>query len=146
MKNNLVVIIIVAVVVAGAAFYGGMMYQKSQASTGGGQFGQNGTRAGQRRFGGGNANGNGTPVVGKIVRQDANSLTIQLQDGSTKIVNVSGSTSISKTDTGTVADLKSGENVAAFGTSNSDGSITAQNIQLNPMFRMGRGGSPRPTQ
>lgn len=141
-NNNMVMTVIIVIVVGAAAFFGGMKYQQSQASSNAnGQFAQGGQnrQGGQGRFGGG-ANGAGRPVVGKIVSQDANSITIQLTDGSSKIVNIAGSTTISKTDTATKADLATGQTVAAFGTSNSDGSITAQNVQLNPMFRIGRGG------
>lgn len=42
---------------------------------------------------------------------------------------------INKATTATKSDLKTGEKVAVFGTPNSDGSVTAQSIQLNPMFR-----------
>jgi hypothetical protein len=143
MKNNLVITILVAVIVGGAAFFGGMQYGKSQATTGTGLFAQNGQ--GQRGTGRRLGNGNGAPVTGKIVAQDATSITIQTQDGSQKIVDIAGSTTISKTSSGSASDLKSGDEIAAFGTTNSDGSITAQNVQINPMFRNGgRGGSVSP--
>jgi hypothetical protein len=53
-----------------------------------------------------------------------------MQDGSTKIVLVSATTQITKSATGTQADLKTGENVVVTGTPNSDGSLTATNVQL----------------
>ena len=93
-----------------------------------------------------------TPVVGKIVSADANSITVQLMDGSSKIVNLMDSTKISKADTALKSDLTTGQMVAAFGTANSDGSINAQTVQLNPMNMKGggfgaRGGrGPQPTQ
>lgn len=155
-NNNMLVTGILVVIIAAGAFYGGMQYQKNQTRTafagmmnvgGQGGFGQ-----GRGMMGGGGARGNRNgmaPVVGEVVSADANSVTVKLPDGSSKIVNISASTTISKTDTGSKADVKTGAKVAAFGTTNSDGSITAQNIQLNPMFRM-RGmmgsGTPTPTQ
>src|SRR5579864_6226788 len=98
MKNNVLVTVIAVIVVGAAAFFGGMQYQKSQAVSNNGQYtqgmmgGQNGQgrgRSGRRGFGG--------ATVGTIVSQDANSITVQLQDGSSKIVNISGSTKFSKT-------------------------------------------------
>lgn len=142
MKNNSVLItIVVAVVVGAAAFFGGMQYQRTMVagSTLAGGYNPGGTMMGQRgsgRFGGA---GGGRPVTGKIISQDASSITVQLIDGSSKIVNISGSTTFSKTSTASASDLKTGDTVAAFGTVNSDGSITAQNVQLNPMFMMRRG-------
>jgi hypothetical protein len=52
---------------------------------------------------------------------------------------------ISKTQTTSKSDLTQGANVAVFGSPNSDGSVTAQNVQLNPMFRMRPDGSPMPS-
>lgn len=148
MKNAKIITIVLIIVALGGGFFAGMKYQQSKSVSGSGLFGQGvgqGQRGAVRRFGNGNG---GTPVIGKIVGQDTNSITIQLQDGSQKIVDIASSTSISKTSTGSASDLKTGDNVAAFGTANSDGSVTAQNIQLNPMFRNGaRDGaaSPRPS-
>lgn len=113
----------------------------------GGQAGQGargGYRGGMRgRFGG--------AAIGKVVSSDSNSVTIQMQDGSSKIINITGSTTISKTATAAITDIQSGARIAAFGTTNSDGSINAQNIQINPMQRggvpgSGQGGQSQPTQ
>lgn len=136
MKNNFVITIIVAIVVGAGAFFGGMKYQQSKVQTtssANGQFGQRGNR---------NANG-ARATQGQIISADANSITVKLQDGSSKIVIYSDTTQISKSDKATKDDLKTGENVAVFGTTNSDGSVTAQTIQLNPMFRGMTGGAPR---
>lgn len=123
------------IVIAGVAFFGGMKYQETKGgnanSNARGQFAQR--QGGQGRFG---ANANGRPVQGEITALDDTNLTVKLTDGSSKIVNISNSTTFSKTETGSKADLKVGTKVATFGTTNSDGSVTAQNVQINPMFRM----------
>jgi len=77
-------------------------------------------------------------TVGKVVSQDASSVTVQMQDSTTKLITISASTTVSKTATGSASDITVGQNVVAFGSANSDGSVTAQNIQLNPLFRAGR--------
>ncbi len=130
MKNNTIIInLIVAIVVGALAFYGGMQYQKSQRATfAGGQF---------RQFGGayGNRMMNNRPVAGEISSIDASTITVKMQDGSSKIVIFSDKTVINKSATGSASDLKTGEKVLVIGANNTDGSVTAQNIQLNPMLR-----------
>lgn len=135
-------ILAIALLVAGLAvgFFGGMQYQKGQSVQGGfnGQANQQG-----RRFAG--QNGNNRPVAGKILSADDKSITVKLPDGSGKIVLLSDQTQINKAEVAAKSDLKVGERVAVFGVANSDGSVTAQNIQLNPQA-IGRGSpsaSPR---
>lgn len=136
-KNLILTAIIVAVVVGGASFYGGMLYQKTQVRSTFGQFAREG-RTGQNptNMRNGTNRGFGGAIVGDVVSIDNDSLTVKLQDGSSKIVNLAQSTTYSKTETGSKTDLKNGTKVAAIGATNSDGSITAQNIQINPAFRM----------
>lgn len=145
MKNNTILTVILVIVVALAGFYAGMQYQKMQQPKIG-QFAQGGTSpmTGQfaRHFG--NSNGNSGAVIGQIVSEDSKSITVKLPDGSSKIVLLSSSTKINKQVAGSQSDLKSGENVAVIGSTNSDGSVTAQAIQLNPQMRFGR--KPSPTQ
>lgn len=132
MKNNYIITAIIVLIVGGIAFYGGMQYQKSQRVSFGGTRGQ----GGNFMMRGGNSGG---MVTGQIVSQDDTSVTVKLQDGSSKIVILSKTTAINKQASGTKDDLKSGERVAVFGTTNSDGSVTAQSIQLNPQIRLFRG-------
>ncbi len=121
--------------VGGGGFFGGMQYQKSQISArGDGQFANRGAGNGAQR----NGTTNGRPIQGEIISLDDKSITVKIQDGSSKIVILPDSVTVTKTDTATKADLKAGITVGVFGTSNSDGSVTAKNIQLNPMFRMGQ--------
>ena len=55
-----------------------------------------------------------------------------MQDGSSKIVFYSESTKIQKTADGTGANLAIDQEVTASGAANSDGSLTAQTIQVRP--------------
>lgn len=136
MKNLNTLAIILLIVGLGAGFFVGMKYQQSQSSQNTGRTGQGGRgQFGQR-------NGNvGRPVAGEILSSDDKSITVKLPDGSSKIVLLSANTQINKAATASVSDLKVGEKVAVFGSNNSDGSVTAQNIQLNPQLR-GAMGSP----
>lgn len=141
MKNNITVIVIIALLVGGGlGFFGGMQYQKSQRGAFG-QFanGQFGPRGGSGANGARVRNGGG--VVGDILSVDKNSITVKLPDGSSKIVLLTTSTSINKAAEGSVSDLAVGTRVAAFGTTNSDGSVTATNVQINPMTRGPSGAS-----
>lgn len=135
MKNNIALVGIIALLVGGGAgFFGGMQYQKTQRPS----FGQF-AGAGFGARGGSGANGargrNGNGAVGTILSVDSNSITVKLSDGSSKIVLLTSSTSINKAALGTVSDLSVGTLVAAFGTTNSDGSVTASNVQIDPIMR-----------
>ncbi len=130
MKNTWLITIIAVLIVGAIAFYGGMKYQQMQRGNRQfvrGQFGQG--------FGSG-TNGMGSrPVSGKIMSADGKSITVQLSDGSSKIVLISDTTKIIKAATASAKDLKADEQVFVVGTTNSDGSVTATNIQLNPFNR-----------
>lgn len=132
MKNKNIFLVLGLLILVGAgAFYGGMKYQEGQPSTFSRQGGVGGAGA---RQGQGNRTGF-RPVNGEIISADEKTITVKLQDGSSKIVLFSDKTTINKADVATKTDLKAGAKVAVFGTTNSDGSVTAQNIQLNPLMR-----------
>jgi hypothetical protein len=137
-QQFLISIIVTAVVAVGAGFFGGMKYQQSRRFV---QFG-NGDRTLMMRGGSGAIGMQGAtrmngfrPVAGEIIKADDTSITVKLQDGSSKIVLVSEKTTINKAADGTKADLKIGENVAVFGTE-TEGTVKAESIQLNPMMRV----------
>lgn len=131
MKNNLIITIIIALAIGVAAFYGGMQYQARQRPSFANRQFMMGTN-GQARVG--SVRGV-RPVNGEIIGQDDKSITVKMQDGSTRIVILSDKTIINKTSESSKADLKTGLKIAAFGIENSDGSITADTVSLNPIFR-----------
>lgn len=131
MSNKIIAGVVGVVIIAGATFYGGMVYGKSGVPTrgGNGQFvaGANGVRVAGARGG-----MNGGFTAGEIISKDATSITIKMQDGSTKIVLIATSTQVMKSSTGSLSDLTTGTNVTISGNANSDGSITAQSVQIRP--------------
>lgn len=148
MNKLIPVVIAVVVVVGGGAFFGGMKYVESKSSAnrfaqGNFQNLQNlspeerqqriqelGANAGGFRGGsGGNRSGGGF-TAGEIISKDDKSVTVKLQDGGSKIIFLSDSTEITKSAAGTLGDLEVGKNISVNGTANSDGSVTAQSIQL----------------
>lgn len=130
-QNSIHIIIIVAIAMSAGGFFAGMKYQQSKQPT----LGRQGTN-GARRTG-------FRPTSGQIVSSDTTSITVKLTDGSTKIVLLTDKTQINKASSGSKTDLTNGTQVAVFGTDNSDGSVTAQTVQINPQdFRMGDGKSP----
>ena len=143
-KNTMIVLALVLIILAGAAgFFGGMQYQKSQRAQLSGRFG--GVAGGQGfagRFGGTNG-ANFAPVRGEVLSIDNNSITVKQMDGTTKIVVVSSNTSFVQSQKATETNLKTGDNVMIVGTTNSDGSVTASNVSINPQQLRP---SPMPTQ
>lgn len=135
MKNNYLITIILVLVFAGAGFYGGMKYQQSKL--GDRQFTM---RNGQQLRNGNNRSGF-RPVAGEIISADEKSITVKLQDDSSKIIFINDKTVINKAQTVSKSELKVGEKVSVFGSENTDGSVTGQNIQLDPMLRGINGGN-----
>ncbi|HEV7449512.1 MAG TPA: hypothetical protein VGP13_03160 [Candidatus Paceibacterota bacterium] len=134
-KNNMILGAVAGAVLLGASFWGGMTYAKGSAPMRGGFAGANGAQfAGRAGAGGTGARGAaaGGFTAGQILSKDANGITIKMMDGSTKIILVSGSTQVMKQASGTQDDLSVGTNVTITGSANSDGSITAQSVQIRP--------------
>ncbi len=138
MKKNLPQIIIGVLVVGAISFYGGIKYETSKTTTtpvdsqqrsSDQSGGRNGGRMGGNR---GGANGGGGFANGEVVSADNTGLTIKMRDGSSKIVIFSSSTQILKSATGTLSDVVAGTQVTIMGSPNTDGSITAQSIQIRP--------------
>ncbi|MFA5894274.1 MAG: DUF5666 domain-containing protein [Candidatus Shapirobacteria bacterium] len=136
-NKNIIITVLLLVVFTGLGFGAGVKFQQKRnpsfrAQFPGGQMfrgnGEGNQNIQRGRVGGGMTNG-------EVIGVDEKSITVKMPDGSSKIVLLSSSTTINKSAEGMITDLKTGEKVAVFGTQNSDGSLTAQSIQLNPTFR-----------
>jgi hypothetical protein len=129
-KKYLIIGIILVVLIGAGSFYAGMQYEKNQKRMPGNfQEFNNGTGGnGQKRLG----NQNGGFTIGDIISRDDKSVTVKLANGSSKIIFFGDSTKVNKTADGTLSDLQVGTGVMITGTSNQDGSITAQSIQIRP--------------
>ena len=134
--------IIVALILMGASFYGGTLYQKNQQTsaqarflasrgiTGGFSGGGNFTgAAGTPGAGGAGRSGFGGGAQGQVKSIDGNTLTISTAQNVTT-VTLSGTTTILKSDPGTVADLKVGDRVLVTGQRDSSGNITASQVTV----------------
>lgn len=136
--NKIFITAVICLIIAGA---GGYFIGKSNSSTAGGLSAD--TQKGQGRFNG--TGGRGQGVRGKVINSDANTITVQGNDGSSTIVVLSGSTMYYKSSPSSKTDVNTGDTVMIFGPKNSDGSVTAQMVQLNPIIRS-LSGSPTPSQ
>lgn len=115
------------------AFYSGIQYEKSKVPS----F-ANGFRGGMMQGTYGGASGrsgrmmNGGFASGDILSKDDTSLTLKLKNGGSEIILLSDKTQVVKTDQGALTDLAVGQSLTVNGTVNSDGSLTAESIQIRP--------------
>ncbi|MDO8736234.1 MAG: hypothetical protein Q7K29_04030 [Thermoleophilia bacterium] len=150
-SNILSIFIVVLLAVGGGMFLAGMKYQDSrgtsvaatsQQAPGGarngnmqgppGMQGGSGNMQGPPNMQGGSGNMPGGFASGEVVSKDDKSITIKLQDGSSETIYFSSSTTVSETTTGSTSDLKTGQTVVVIGSNSSNGSVTAQSIQIRP--------------
>ena len=131
-KNNLLLIVlVVALLAGGAGFFGGMKYQESKMPS----RTDFQARMGMRQDTPGVHSPAGPEMIrGEIIGQDEESITVKLADESSKIILITKNSAINKTEEGGVDDLSEGVEVMIFGQENSDGSITAQSIQIGTGF------------
>lgn len=123
MKNTNIVAGVLLTVGLGIGFFGGMQYQKNQPQTG--------RQISFRRFG--QSGSNAGAVRGQVISEDNSSITVKLQDGSSKIVLLTSSTMFGQFTEASRSAVIAGSAISVFGTTNPDGSITAANVQLNPL-------------
>ena len=137
-KKFPIVPVIIATVFLVVGFTAGLFYQKSKTPSFGGN------RQGQMSRGSNTNDNNGTgqknngqfgvfkPTSGEILNVDDKSITVKMDDGSSKIVLISDSTSINQSTSASKTDLKIGVKVSVIGDQNTDGSVTGKTINLNP--------------
>ena len=136
--NQIISISIILVVVGIGAFFGGIKYQQKKTIS---QFGnrmtdnivQKGTGRGTTNTTGIGRGGNGfNQTIGEISKIDEKSITIKTNDGGSKIILISDSTIFRKSTEATQSDLLVGNKIAVMGDTNTDGSVTGKNIEINP--------------
>ena len=71
-------------------------------------------------------------TIGKVISKDDTSITVKGRDGSSKIVLYTPTTQVMKSTSGSSTDITVGSQVLVQGKTNSDGSVTAQNISIRP--------------
>ena len=142
MRKILIIVgaVFIAALTAGGCFYGGMAYQNKQNTQArasffsergvgeGSLFGPNGQFSagapnGERNF----AGGRGTN--GQIKSIDGNVMSLSTAENVTK-VQITDSTQIEITDSGTLSNLQPGTRVLVTGQTGSDGTITADRITI----------------
>jgi hypothetical protein len=139
--------IIVGVVAGGGGFYFGKKTALNSFQQGMGNFrgnfaaGRNGTPMGNARV----MQFNGRGAIGEVSAIDDKSLTLKLPDGSSKIVITSDTTRYETTQTTQKSEVTTGKNIRVLGPQNSDGSITAESIMINPQS-FGASSSAQPVQ
>ena len=145
--NKIVPVIAALIIVGGGAFVGGTKYGQSKNKIGfGGQGNFQNLTAEERQQrmqqfsvagGAGRRMGNGQGaganfISGEVLSKDDKSVTVKLIDGGSKILFLSPSTTVMKTAPGSITDLQIGQTISDNGSSNPDGSLTAQSLQLRP--------------
>jgi len=123
----------IVVVVGVGSFYVGMKYagnSRFAACVGGRQFSRAmGNITGQR--GGRTSGGAGAGFVsGKVISKDKKTITVEVAGGGSKIVFISESIPVMKSTSGSLSDVVVVEQVMINGTSNQDGSLNAQSVQI----------------
>jgi len=141
MNKKLILLLILGFAIVGAgSFFGGMKYAESKNPLAGNFKNLTAEQRAQmtangRNGGAGNRTG-ASFISGDILTKDDKSITIKLVDGGSKIVFYSASTQITKNATGTASDLEIGKAVSVNGSTNDDGSVTAQTIQMRPEMKI----------
>ncbi len=132
--------LIIAVIVS-SVFFGGLGYSFGKTRSVGsfsqfgggfpsgreGMMGQGNNRSGNMRQGG--AGG----TSGEVLSKDAQTLTVKLRDGGSRIVLWSPTTQVSRMASGTPDDVMVGSQVFVTGKTNSDGSVSADMVQIRPI-------------
>ncbi|MCK4967988.1 MAG: hypothetical protein KAS12_02940 [Candidatus Aenigmarchaeota archaeon] len=135
--KKIILIIILIILIGGGTFYGGMKYGQSKVSTSVNSTNFQNLSVEQQQLiqkTGENQKlrqGEIGLLDGEIILKDKESITIKMNDDSSKIIFYSEVTKIKNVAEGSINDIKVGESIAINGSQNTDGSYTAKIIQIN---------------
>ena len=122
-----VVLVIVAAVFAGGGFFGGMKYQASKTPVVAARPGAGGAAGFAGRRGGA---GGGSFINGTVLSVSGGTITVKNMAGGSQVAVLAPSTQYRKAVDGASSDVAVGSQVTITGSANSDGSITAQSVQI----------------
>lgn len=136
-KKNIIIGVVVIIVGAGSFFGGMKIGEGNKPNTFGNRNFQSMTdaqrqqlaqqnptgRIGQNGFGG---------TAGEVLSKDDKSITVKIPSGGSKIILYSNTTIIGKATTATINDIQVGQTISVNGTTNTDGSVSARSIQIQP--------------
>jgi hypothetical protein len=130
-NKQLVTTALISIIVSGGVGYYIGTHKQATPTRMQGAFGQGGAGQGQR---GGFARGgvNSNMINGDVVSLSDNILTVKGRDGGSRVVLFTGTTKVTKSVTGERGDVKEGSSVLIIGAQNTDGSVTAESVQIRP--------------
>jgi pectate lyase len=131
MKINKQIIVssLISIIVAGGiGYYVGSHRVSTASNMRQGMMGQ----AGLGARGGFARGASGGMVNGSVVSLTDNVLTLKARDGGSRVILFTAGTKVTKSVDGARTDVKDGVNVVILGTQNTDGSITAETVQIRP--------------
>jgi hypothetical protein len=150
-KNLPLLLTIGAIVLVGVSFVLGMQAQKLLAKSSSTTASSQGQQGAGSQFGGGFAGARGQgrrPTLGTVTSFDGTTIIMtNSQSGATTKVTVSASTQVtdSSGNAASATDIKTGDTVSAFGTTGSDGTVSATRIRLNPTIPSSNGATNVPS-
>ena len=127
-KNSIITGVVALVVGLGVGYFGAGFIHPATAQMARGNF----TGAGFAGAGGAGRTGGNGLLSGTVAASDSGSLTLNTRDGSSHVVLITPSSTVSKSVNGTLSDVSTGATIIVTGTTNSDGSVSASSIQLRP--------------
>lgn len=137
MKKNILLVLIATVFIICSSFYAGVRYEKNvkipfeSRLTAGLSNIRNQSVSAPRALGNRfQRDAEGGNISGKVVSNENNTVTVQLQNGGTKLVIVPLSAVVTKSNVVKISDITNDQYVMVSGKINTDGSITAQSIQI----------------
>ncbi len=134
-KKQYIIISIICVAIGLVAFNSGIYYTKKTTNNvnqnDGHQFDPNRMRGFQNmEREGGRGQMQGRLINGEVLSSDDNSIVVKLRDGGSKIILLSNVTKFDKSVEANIKDVSIGSTVMITGEPNTDGSVTAERVQI----------------
>ena len=132
MKKQVIIFVVILLVSIVGSFFLGAAYSSSKSKNNFPILMQSGMLGSGYGFNRNGTNGknNINMTNGEVLSKDNSSIILKDRNGGSKIILFSSSTTILKSTEGAIDDIKTGDNITVTGKINSDGSVTAESIQI----------------